>query len=107
MAGVPPAAGFWGKVAMLRSSVVADWQGAKVVLTAVIIVGGVLSILYLFQAYGRTYWQATVTLEGVGANARTAIVIALAVLTLFVGVWPDPLLALSNRAASVLLGGEL
>lgn len=106
VAGVPPAAGFWGKLAMLRSSVVAEWQYARAVLTAVIVVGGILSILYLFQAYGRTFWQVTATLEG-GVMARTGIVIALAILTILVGIWPDPLLALSNSAASVLLGGDL
>lgn len=102
VAGIPIAAGFWSKSALIRSTLTASGDPARIILTIVVIAGGLLSILYMFQSYGRVFWHASPDLAGRGVIGRTAIVIAVASVVVLVGVWPDPLLALSERAASVL-----
>jgi multicomponent Na+:H+ antiporter subunit D len=103
VAGIPLAVGFWGKAALLRATVTSDSEIARVLLTATVIAGGVLSIIYMFQSYGRTYWHAQGGPEGTAARQRTAIVILVAVLVLFIGIWPEPLLAISDLAATALI----
>jgi multicomponent Na+:H+ antiporter subunit D len=71
------------------------------------VVGSALSLLYMFQTYQRTFWRGSRP----GAEAATAlpgrlIVAALGVVVLALGLWPEPLLALSQRAADVLTGGH-
>ncbi len=105
VAGIPLAMGFWSKTALLRTSMVGDGYPLRVVLTGVMILGGVLSLLYMFQSFGRTYWHAGKGPALTVAPTRTVIVLLLAILTLFFGIWPDPLLALSQRAAFTLIPG--
>ena len=56
VAGIPPVGGFWGKTAVLRATLIADGQIARAFLAAMVVIGGGLSLLYMFQSYGRTYW---------------------------------------------------
>jgi multicomponent Na+:H+ antiporter subunit D len=78
------------------------WQG--IALIAVIVVGGVLSILYMFQSYGRTFWHASVAWNGSNsARSRTVLILALAGAILVLGLWPEPLIALSDLASTTLI----
>ncbi len=97
--GVPPAAGFLGKVAMFQAGV----EIGSVALVALIFLGGALSFLYMFQLYQSDFWAGT---REVGRSApRTRVVaLALAVLVLGLGAWPEPLLAVSRDAAAALEG---
>jgi multicomponent Na+:H+ antiporter subunit D len=105
VAGVPPALGFWGKVGLLRATIQDVSESGRIVLTAIVILGGVLSLLYMFQSYGRTYWHATAAVATRSSAARTGIVLVLALLVLISGLWPEPLLALSELAAATLIPG--
>lgn len=104
--GVPPAAGFLSKIAMFQASLAADGLFASVVLVALIFVGGALSFLYSFQIYQRRYLKPPKK----GAEAKPSdpagrvLVLALAALVVLVGVFPEPLLALCEAAADVLVG---
>lgn len=113
VAGVPPAAGFFGKAAVFRAAI-AD---ADAVTVGLVFVGGALSFVYMFQSFGRRFWeldpsaQPRPPLGGVGPSAavvathvdrRLLPVAAVALLVLGLGVWPEPLLALSARAAEAL-----
>ena len=100
VAGVPPAAGFLGKLALFQVGA-ADGRWWFV---ALIVLGGALSFVYMFQLYGHRFWveppgdeeQATTS-----ASARLLIAgIAVAVVAL--GAWPEPLIALSEQAARSL-----
>jgi multicomponent Na+:H+ antiporter subunit D len=99
VAGVPPAVGFVGKLEMLRTAVTAG--GATVVL---LLVGSALSLVYMFQTYQREFWRGDHSAVGVTALPARLIVAALALLVLGVGLWPEPLLALSAHAADALSG---
>jgi multicomponent Na+:H+ antiporter subunit D len=74
-------------------------------LTAIVVLGGVLSLVYMFQSYGRTYWHASTAIADRPEAVRTGIVLVLALLMLISGVWPEPLLALSELAAATLIPG--
>jgi len=105
VAGIPLTMGFWSKTALLRTSMVGEGFPLRVVLTGVVVLGGVLSLLYMFQSYGRTYWHANAGPAVRIAPTRTVIVLMLAIFTLVFGIWPEPLLALSQRAALTLIPG--
>ncbi|MER3436441.1 MAG: oxidoreductase [Chloroflexota bacterium] len=102
VAGVPPAAGFVSKAALFQAGIAED----SVALLILIFVGGSLSLVYMVQAYQRRFWQPDGTPEGASPAASPtrvrAIVVALAMLVIVLGVWPEPLLSLSRNAANVL-----
>jgi multicomponent Na+:H+ antiporter subunit D len=98
VAGVPPAAGFFGKAALFDAGVQAG-SAATVVL---LFVGGALTFVYLFQVYQHVYWRPHLAERAAPAGAR-AVVAGVAVLVLAVGLWPEPLLALSDQAGEALL----
>ena len=109
VAGVPPAAGFLGKLALFQAGIVSGGHMKAVALVALIFLGGALSFVYSFQVYQRAYWKQES--EGkpggkVSSGATRGLVFALAVLVLATGLWPEPLLVLSEGAAAVLEGGS-
>ena len=104
VAGIPLALGFWSKAALLQTTIIADDEWERIALTAVIVVGGILSILYMFQSYGRTFWHATGALNGTPAvRTRTAIILVLAAAIVALWLWPEPLIALSDLASTTLI----
>ncbi|MEI2618479.1 MAG: proton-conducting transporter membrane subunit [Thermomicrobiales bacterium] len=100
VAGVPPTAGFFGKLGLLRATI----AHGNITLVVLVIVGGSLSLLYMFLLYQRDYWARPE--EGLASPLSSRLmVLALAACIVAVGIWPEPLLALSARAAAVLTGG--
>jgi multicomponent Na+:H+ antiporter subunit D len=99
VAGVPPSAGFFGKAALFDAGV----QTGSVATVVLLFVGGALTFIYLFQIYQHTYWRPRHAEPPAPAGAR-AVVAAVAVLVLLVGLWPEPLLSLGNQAGGALLG---
>ena len=98
VAGVPPAAGFVGKLELFRAT--ADDPE----LIALLVLGSALSFVYAFQTYQYDFWRG----ERTGKRStlpQQGVVAALALLVLAAGVWPEPLLALSHAAADLLAGG--
>jgi multicomponent Na+:H+ antiporter subunit D len=97
VAGVPPAAGFIGKLELFRAA--ADNPTVLVLF----FLGSALSFVYVFQIYQFDFWRG----ERTGpANAwpQQALVAVVALAVLAMGVWPEPLLALSHHAAGALAG---
>ena len=56
--GVPPLAGFLGKVAVLRAGAAAEGPGVGAALAVLVVLGGALSFLYAFGMYQRRYLSA-------------------------------------------------
>ena len=107
VAGVPPAAGFLSKVAVFKASAAVDALPASVTLVALIFVGSAMSFVYSFQVYQRRFMapkQGDPPGKPSPATARF-LVVALAALVLLVGLWPEPLLLLSEAAATALSSG--
>ena len=97
VAGVPPTAGFFGKAALFQAGV----EVRSGLTVALLFAGGALSFVYLFQVYQHDHWRPD-------PGARTAPVrlrvvpAVLAAAVLAVGLWPQPLLAIGDRAAGAL-----
>ena len=66
-------------------------------------VGGALTFVYLFQIYQHQFWRPHPEVRPAPASAR-AVVAVVAVVVLAVGLWPEPLLALSDQAGQALVG---
>ncbi|HEY4631606.1 MAG TPA: proton-conducting transporter membrane subunit [Blastococcus sp.] len=100
VAGVPPAVGFMGKLELFRTGITAGSPALVVLL----LVGSALSLVYMFQTYQREFWRTDHPVSGVSALPLRALVAALALLVLAAGLWAEPLLVLSERAADALSG---
>jgi len=106
VAGVPPAVGFVGKLAVFRTAIDSP------ALVALLVLGSALSLLYLFLIYQREFWaEDDDEVSAAGDDARgehtrsvslRAITVALALVLLVGGLWPEPLAALSAAAADSL-----
>ena len=100
VAGIPPVAGFFGKASLIRAALDDDrpW------LVALIVAGGALSLIYMMQPFIRIFWaDPEHESEHPSPLNRRVFVFGLAVLLVAIGVWPQPLLSLSEHAAAVLL----
>lgn len=102
VAGVPPSAGFFGKAAIFHASITTE----NILLIALLFLGGGLSFVYMFQIYQRDFWERNRAEQTSPILARMHVLF-LAVLILAVGIWPEPMLAVSEQAASVLTGDSL
>jgi multicomponent Na+:H+ antiporter subunit D len=98
VAGLPPAAGFVGKLELFRA------VAHSPTLIVLFFAGGVLSFVYIFQIYQYDFWRGERTGPR-SSRAQQALVAGLALLVLAGGAWPEPVLALSHDAAQVLAGG--
>ena len=97
IAGVPPAAGFIGKLELFRA------VAGNPVLVALLLLGSLLSFVYAFQIYQFEHWRGDEP-PGLTPWRQQAVPLVLGVAVVAVGVWPEPLLALSTAAAGVLAG---
>ena len=102
VAGVPPALGYIGKLELFRTAVVAGSAALVVLLLA----GSALSLVYMFQTYQRNFWRDDGSGKTSSPVANRLVVAALALLVLAVGLWPEPLLALSQHAVEALSGRQ-
>jgi multicomponent Na+:H+ antiporter subunit D len=96
VAGVPPAAGFVGKLELFRAAV-----GNPAVLV-LFFLGSALSFVYVFQIYQFDFWRGERTARP-SRWPQQALVGAVALVVLVMGLWPEPLLAVSHDAAEVLV----
>jgi multicomponent Na+:H+ antiporter subunit D len=70
---------------------------------ALMFMGGALSFVYMFQLYRARFW---VNQEADEATTRGALglMLGIALTLVVIGVYPQPLLAITARAAESLLG---
>ena len=104
LAGVPPTAGFIGKLELFRTGV----ETGSAALVLLLFAGGALAFLYAFQLYQHEFWRGT-RAGGAGVSAADAspagvraVSVVLALIVLGLGIWPEPLLSISADAAAVL-----
>ena len=117
IAGVPPAAGFLGKVAVFRAAIAEEGVLISAALVFLIFAGGALSFLYSFQIYQRRYMRS----QGSGPDPEVEedlvpvklgplpvrlLVFGLALVLLALGLYPEPLVSLSESAARVIEVGQ-
>ncbi len=98
VAGVPPAPGFLAKLEIFRA---AAEQGP--LLLALLVLGSALSFVYMFQIYQHDFWRVERQVR-LPRRALGVVTAGAAVVVLALGLWPEPLLAVSRRAAAALAG---
>lgn len=95
LAGIPPAAGFVGKLELFRA--VHDQPA----LVALLIVGALLSLVYAFQIYQYDHWRRQA--QEPSRWRERVVPFGVAIVVLAAGLWPEPLVALGHAAAAVLV----
>jgi multicomponent Na+:H+ antiporter subunit D len=99
ISGVPPAAGFVGKLEVFRAVIDSP------ALVVVVLLGSLLSFVYAFQIYQFERWRPDGDANLAPSRWQQWIVpVMLGALVLGIGIWPGPLIALSDAAAGVLPG---
>jgi len=104
VAGVPPSAGFFGKAALFEAGI----DAGSVAAVALLFVGGALSFVYMFQIYQHDRWRPREEREremptGAAGLGQRGVTLALALVVLGLGLWPEPLLAAGERVADDLM----
>jgi multicomponent Na+:H+ antiporter subunit D len=108
LAGVPPLSGFFAKLALTIAGV----EQGRYVVVAVALVVGLLTLYSMTKIWGEVFWKPQPSAArkllplGYGTERRLALfapMVALAVLTLGLGFWPDSLFRLTGAAARQLL----
>ncbi len=112
LAGLPPLSGFWAKFTVVRSSLEAGHVALAVVALAV----GVLTLYSMLKIWNEAFWKAPTALSEQAAQdwrgaggVRAAMLLpiaALAAVTLTIGLWTEPFVDFSLRAAEQMLGGQ-
>ncbi|MBN2236786.1 MAG: hypothetical protein JW729_04455, partial [Bacteroidales bacterium] len=98
---LPPFAGFWSKLYVLMAA--ADERLIAVI--AIILIVSVVEIVYYFRVLHRIYFRertSKIEIKIPSLNAKLAMLI-LAIVILAVGVYPDLISNLVERATSDLL----
>jgi multicomponent Na+:H+ antiporter subunit D len=94
--GLPPAAGFVGKLEIFRSA------AGEPLLLALFVLGSALSFVYAFQLYQIDFWRDERT-GPIAVPAQQALIALLALVVLAAGLWPEALLAPAHEAAAALV----
>jgi multicomponent Na+:H+ antiporter subunit D len=107
VAGVPPTSGFFGKAALFEAGI----DAGSIATVVLLFVGGALSFVYLLQIYQHDRWRPRAERERAmptepASAAQRAVAVALALIVLAVGLWPEPLLAIGEQAAAELRAPE-
>jgi multicomponent Na+:H+ antiporter subunit D len=117
LAGVPPLSGFWPKVILVKAALATD----AYVVAAAALVTGLLTLYSMAKVWALAFWKAQPTevvaapgpgiLEAgeMGRSERRLTLLPVAVLalaTLLIGLYAQPLLTLSERAADELINHQ-
>jgi len=102
MAGVPPLAGFWGKLYVFQAAV-----GAELYVLAVVgVLSSVVSCFYYLRIVKLMYFDDAVEAldRNIGAEMKAVLAVCSVVILLFIFV-PGPIAGPASAAAAALFGG--
>ena len=116
LAGFPPFPGFWGKLTLLKAGFAAGQGG----LVAVALAVGLVTLLIVAQVFSVAFWREAPAGEDAAPEAEstparpsvrppwltTAPVAVLVLMLLALGLWAQPLYALSADAAAGLMNPD-
>ena len=111
LAGVPPLSGFWAKLILIRAGLeTGEW-----IIVGVALAVGLLTLFSMSKIWLEAFWKAPPDPVPAPENppdgwrdrlSLTAPVVALAAVTVWIGLSASPLLELATRAAGELLSRE-
>ena len=104
LAGVPPLSGFWAKLAFIRAGVVAH----QPMVVAVMLLTGLLTLLSMLKIWQEAFWKpapsdGAAPHPGPAPRAMWAPAILLVAIATGIGLFPAPLMSLSERASRDVL----
>jgi multicomponent Na+:H+ antiporter subunit D len=101
VSGLPPFSGFWPKAMLVRAALdLGRWW-----LAAALLLSGFLVTLAAGRIFLFAFWRPALQGEDKAPALRlpAAVLACLAASSLAAGLWPEPLAAISTRAASGLM----
>ncbi len=102
LAGIPPLSGFWAKLLVVLAALQAEvWWIAAVALGV-----GLFTLFSMVKIWQYAYWKPAPEDRALAAAPSAflyAPVVGLAALTLLLGLWSTPLIAIGDAAAAELL----
>jgi len=103
LAGIPPTAGFMGKLYLFAAAV----EGGYVLLTVIAVIMSAVSLYYYFRIVVQMYLQDGEEEDAAPAELLrdrwTEVMIGVCiVVTMVIGVWPAPVVGWAKSAASAL-----
>ena len=107
LAGFPPLSGFWAKYLLVKASL--DIGAYVIAATALVV--GLLTVFSMTKIWAEAFWKPSPTVEaptlGLISNTDRLVLVlpisALAILTIIIGLFPEPFVAFAERAAGQLL----
>lgn len=108
LAGIPPLSGFWAKLTIIRSGLQKD----EYIIVAVALIVGILTLFSMTKIWMEVFWkkgtddinQDTVDIYRDKSLIPLIIpIIFLALITLFIGFYPEPVFNIAQRASEELL----
>jgi multicomponent Na+:H+ antiporter subunit D len=114
LAGLPPSSGFWAKLGVIR----AGFNAQAYLLTSIAVFVGLLTLLSMLKIWSEAFWKPApeppVDSPSIPADdprqrstqRRVFLLapsVALVILSMAIGLFPQPLLATARRAANELL----
>ncbi|CUH62096.1 Na+/H+ antiporter subunit D [Thalassobacter stenotrophicus] len=111
LAGFPPLSGFWAKYVLVKAALeVEGWIIAGVALAV-----GLLTIYSMTKIWGQAFWKPhpegyVPTLATLPAGQKLALmtpITALAIMTVLIGVFPQPFVSFAETSAAQLLDPTL
>jgi multicomponent Na+:H+ antiporter subunit D len=102
LAGFPPLSGFWAKLVIIQAGLAVE----AYLVVAVALLVGLLTIYSMTKIWQAAFWSPApdgTVLVGPLPRLMLAPVVALALLTLLIGLWSGPFIDLAEAAARELL----
>jgi multicomponent Na+:H+ antiporter subunit A len=105
MAGVPPLSGFWAKFTLIKAGL----ETGQYAIVAIALVVSLLTVFSMTKIWAEAFWKKApeAALHNVGASASYRVlllpIVALAGITVLIGIVAEPMFALATRAAEQLL----
>jgi multicomponent Na+:H+ antiporter subunit D len=108
LAGLPPLSGFWAKVGIIRAGFLAE----QYLLAGVALLVGLFTLISMLKIWNEAFWKpqpeqvAAPAQRNASGRSRLALVlpaVLLALLTVGIGLYPQPLFDVSRMAAEQLL----
>jgi multicomponent Na+:H+ antiporter subunit D len=111
LAGFPPLSGFWAKMILIRAAL--EIQSYTVAATAAVV--GLLTLYSMTKIWGEAFWkpkpelaETEISDEKQNSNFWVLLpIIALAILTMTIGLAPGPFLKMAGQAAHELLNPNI
>ena len=104
MVGIPPLAGFFGKLLVFDAAA----RAGDAAVLALALLGALLTVAYLSRAWNRAFWGSPTPLADAAApdRALVAVVVVLALAVVAVGVGFDPVFRFATAAGDAALARD-